>query len=194
MGQRRPGVTFRAGSLGSISDTIITGRVMYYGNIPVVLNDGSWIPASDNVITGTIVPIGGIDIFISFTKDADSHDFLDVKFPGPIRSAFPEPEKSEEKIRFAFTVFNSQSNPNDDPEQISSFPEDSDNSEVEPELQYSDMFGSGSSEEEYMLPYPDLRGVFFADEANSEQEPPNLITNPHSILSAMEEGYESEGE
>jgi hypothetical protein len=56
------------------------------------------------------------------------------------------------------------------------------------------MFGSDSSKEEYMLPYPDLRGVFFADEGNSEQEPPNLVTNPDSILPTIEEGYESEGE
>jgi hypothetical protein len=194
VGQRWPGVTFWAGSLGSIGDTIATSRVMYYGNVPVILNNGSWISASSNVITGTIIPIGSIDIFIGFTKDADRRDFLNIEFPGSIHSAFPEPEKSEEKIGFPFTIFNGESNPNDDPEQIFSFPEDSDNSEVEPELQYSDMFGSDSSEEEYMLPYPDLQGVFFADEANSEQEPPNLIRNPDSILFTIEEGYESEGE
>jgi hypothetical protein len=56
------------------------------------------------------------------------------------------------------------------------------------------MFRLDSSEEEYVPPYLDVWGVYFTDEENSEQEPPNLVTNPDSILSAIEEGYESEGE
>jgi hypothetical protein len=82
VGIRRPGVTFLAGSLGSIGETIATGRVMYHGNVPVFINDGSWIPASDNVVTDTIMPSGGIDIFIGFTINVDPRYFYNPEFPG----------------------------------------------------------------------------------------------------------------
>jgi hypothetical protein len=35
---------------------------MYHDNVPVVLNDESWIPASGDIVTVTIMPISGIDI------------------------------------------------------------------------------------------------------------------------------------
>jgi hypothetical protein len=67
---------------------------MYHGNVPVIINDGSWIPTSNNVITGTIMLFGGIDVFIGFTINADPRYFYNPEFPGPIRSVFPKEEQA----------------------------------------------------------------------------------------------------
>jgi hypothetical protein len=187
MGQRRPGVTFRAGFLGSIGDTIAIGRVVYYGNVPVVLDDGSWVPASDNIIAGAIVPIGGIDLFIDFTKNASLRDFADVNFPRAICLTFPEAEKSEEKLGFPFAVYDGEANLDDEPEQIYSFPEETERSDVEPEIRYSSLEGMDYSEEDDTLPYPEVRGVFYTDDTKSESQTHGLIKNPDSVLSVIEE-------
>jgi hypothetical protein len=132
------------------------------GNVHVVINDESWIPASDNVITSTIMSFGGINVFIGFTINIDPIYFYNPDFLGPIHSAFPEeeqagqlgsaflePEFSEEKIGFPPAVFNGEANPDLEPEYIFSFEEGSSTDDY-PKFAYS--FGDDSEEQSITFP------------------------------------------
>jgi hypothetical protein len=70
VGHKASGVTFQAGTLGGIGDTIAFGRAARCGNIGYIADDGGYIPAKEGLIAYTLVPIGEIEIFIGFTPVA----------------------------------------------------------------------------------------------------------------------------
>jgi hypothetical protein len=47
-----------------IGDTVAIGCVLYAGNVPIIPNDESWVPARRSPTCYTIIPIGGIHVFI----------------------------------------------------------------------------------------------------------------------------------
>jgi hypothetical protein len=66
--------------------------------------------------------------------------------------------------------------------------------DVELELRYSYTDETDSSEEEHVSPYLEIRGVYFTDDASSESETLNFVKNLDSVLSAIEQECELEGE
>ena len=70
MGPKASGVTFDAGTLGGIGDTIAVGRSSRFGSIGYVQDDTTWMPAKDGLIAYTLVPVGEHEIFIGFTPEA----------------------------------------------------------------------------------------------------------------------------
>ena len=70
MGTKATGVTFEAGTLGGIGQTIAVGRSIRVGSMGYVQDDASWTPANDGLIAYTLVPIGDIELFIGFTPEA----------------------------------------------------------------------------------------------------------------------------
>ena len=52
---------------GVIGDNIAVGRVLYNGNVGIVPDDETWMPARENITSCNIVPVGDIHLFIGFT-------------------------------------------------------------------------------------------------------------------------------
>ena len=98
MGPRTSGVSFRAGSTGSISDSIAIGLVSKYNAVSsgYVNNDAFWTPVKDYPAAWSILPIGGLDIFVGFTTAALGA--LDISYYAPTT----HPMNMEEKSDLAF--------------------------------------------------------------------------------------------
>ena len=70
VGPKASGVTFQAGTLGGIGETIAVGRVVRYGDNHYISCDESYIPADDYIVGCGVVPFGGVDVFIGYTSEA----------------------------------------------------------------------------------------------------------------------------
>ena len=70
VGTKASGVTFQAGTIGGIGDTIAVGCAARVGSAGYVQDDGTWVPAKDGLIAYTLVPIGGFEFFMGFTPEA----------------------------------------------------------------------------------------------------------------------------
>ena len=62
--------------MGSYDESIVVGRVLYAGNLPIVPPDECWIPAKTDPVKLSIVPVGGIHIFIGETVDSDGNPLV----------------------------------------------------------------------------------------------------------------------
>src|SRR5664279_3741441 len=83
VGPKASGVSFRAGILGGIGETIAVGRAEICGGYIYIIDDASWMPAYGVPVQSFIIPVGGINIFIGYTAPAfDSADnFFDISAP-----------------------------------------------------------------------------------------------------------------
>ena len=70
MGPKASGVTFQAGTLGGISESIAVGRAVNINDNVYINCDNTFMPANDYIVGCGIVPVGGIDIFIGYTLEA----------------------------------------------------------------------------------------------------------------------------
>ena len=70
VGHKASGITFQAGTIGGIGDTIAVGCAAWVGSIGYVQDDETWVPAKDGLIAYTLVPIGGFEFFMGFTPEA----------------------------------------------------------------------------------------------------------------------------
>ena len=70
VGPKVSGVTFEAGVLGGIGETIAVGQAIRFNNAIYVAGDSTWTPANDSLVSSCTVPIGSLEIFIGFTPEA----------------------------------------------------------------------------------------------------------------------------
>jgi hypothetical protein len=112
VGPKVPGAWIRAGfSFAGISDTVIVGRILYAGNLPIVLDDELWIPARLRPNHCTIFLISGIHIFIgkldtlmedrSGQESSQEFSALDLKKSRPTQIALEEELVVEDRCRSA---------------------------------------------------------------------------------------------
>ena len=66
----------RSKLFAGIGEIVAIGRVLFFGNVPIVPPDEFWIPAKTNPTRCSIVPIGDIHLFIGETDSGTS--FLEV--------------------------------------------------------------------------------------------------------------------
>ena len=70
MGPKASGVTFQAGTLGGIGESITVGRAVNIdGNVYINCNN-TFMPANDYIVGCGIVSVGSIDIVIGYTPEA----------------------------------------------------------------------------------------------------------------------------
>ena len=70
VGPKASGVTFQAGTLGGIGESIDVGRAVHIDGNVCINCDDTFMPANDYIIGCGIIPVGDIDIFIGYTPDA----------------------------------------------------------------------------------------------------------------------------
>ena len=70
MGPKAPSVTFQAGTLGGIGESIAVGRAVNIDGNVYINFDSTFMPANDYIVGYGIVPVGRIDIFIGYTLEA----------------------------------------------------------------------------------------------------------------------------
>ena len=70
MGPKASGVTFQAGTLGGIGESIAVGRTVQIGGNHYINCDNTFMPANDYIVGCRIVSVGSIDIFIGYTPEA----------------------------------------------------------------------------------------------------------------------------
>ena len=70
MGPKAASVTFQAGTLGGIGESIAVGRAVQIDGNLYILCDDTFMPAKDYIVGCGIIPVGGIDIFIGYTPEA----------------------------------------------------------------------------------------------------------------------------
>jgi hypothetical protein len=92
------------------------------------------------------------------------------------------------KIRFPSSIFNSEANPDLEPEQIFPSEDGSDNSDDYPEFMYS----PGGISKEQSIVFPPSWGVFCTSEDGSSSGSYINTDQPDSLLPTIEEGCESD--
>ena len=70
VGPKVLGVTFQAGTLGGIVESIAVGRTINIDGNVYINCDNTFLPANDYIVGCGIVLVGGIDIFIGYTPEA----------------------------------------------------------------------------------------------------------------------------
>ena len=68
VGPKALGVTFEAGTLGGIGESIAVGHAVNIDGNVYINCDNTFMPANDYIVGCGIVPVGGIDIFIGYTR------------------------------------------------------------------------------------------------------------------------------
>ena len=70
VGPNASGVTFQAGTLGGIGESIAVGWAVNIDSNVYINCDNTFMSANDYIVGCGIVPVGGIDIFIGYTPEA----------------------------------------------------------------------------------------------------------------------------
>ena len=70
VGPKASTVTFQAGTLGGIGESIAVCRAINIDGNVYINCDSTFMPANDYIIGCGVVPVGGIDIFIGYTPEA----------------------------------------------------------------------------------------------------------------------------
>ena len=70
VGPKASSVTFQAGTLGGIGESIAVGHAVNIDGNIYINCDNTFMPANDYIVGCGIVPVGGIDIFIDYTPEA----------------------------------------------------------------------------------------------------------------------------
>ena len=70
VGPKVSSVTFQAGTLGGIGESIAVGHAVNIDGNFYINCDNTFMPANDYIVGCGIVPVGGIDIFIGYTPEA----------------------------------------------------------------------------------------------------------------------------
>ena len=70
VGPAASGVTFRAGILSGIGNTIMVGSLEFDGNVGHFINTDTYMPAQNHLVSSCVLPIGSANIFIGLTEEA----------------------------------------------------------------------------------------------------------------------------
>ena len=70
MGPATSGVSFRAGILGGISETITIGTAVFGEEGGYIVDNDSYMPANDYLVSAYIFPIRDHNIFVGMTAEA----------------------------------------------------------------------------------------------------------------------------